>query len=78
MTREEDILWNLNHEEQKIKAILEDDNFNPRKFDEEVAYVSGMHTMLKLLGYKAIEDTDKAENVNDYWIYTYKAIEDVR
>lgn len=78
MTREENILWNLNYGEQKIKAILEKDDIEPRELDEAIAYISGMRTMLKLLSYRAVEDEDKAEYIKGYWVYTYKAIEDRR
>ena len=78
MTREENILWELNRAEQRIKAILQREVVDEKKLDEKIAYLEGMHKMLTLLGYKVIEDEDKAENVNGYWIYTYKAIEDVR
>ena len=78
MTREENILWELNRAEQRIKAILQREVVDEKKLDEKIAYLEGMHKMLTLLGYKVIEDEDKAENVNGYWINTYKAIEDVR
>lgn len=76
MTREEKILWELNREEQRLKRAL---NANDEAdAQERLSYISGMKKMLTLLGYKVIEDEDKAEYVGDYWIYTYKAIEDVR
>lgn len=78
MTREENILSELNHGEQTIKAILQREVVDEAKLNETIAYMEGMRTMLQLLGYRVIEDADKAENVNDYWIYTYKAIEDRR
>ena len=32
--------------------------------------------VIKTLGYRAIEDESKAENVGDWWIYHYIKIED--
>lgn len=78
MTREERILWELNRTEQRIKAILQREVVDEKKLDEKIAYAEGLNKMLTLLGYKVIEDVDKAENVNGYWINTYKAIEDIR
>lgn len=78
MTREERILGELNRTEQRIKSILQREVVDEEKLNEKIAYLEGMHKMLQLLGYKVVEDEDKAENVGDYWIYTYKAIEDVR
>ena len=78
MTREERILGELNRTEQRIKAILQREVVDEKKLDEKIAYAEGLNKMLTLLGYKVIEDVDKAENVNGYWINTYKAIEDVR
>lgn len=78
MTREEKILWELNRTGQRIKAILQREVVDEKKLDEKIAYAEGLNKMLTLLGYKVIEDVDKAENVNGYWINTYKAIEDIR
>lgn len=78
MTREEEILKELNRVERRIKAILQCEVVDEEKLDEKIAYLEGMHKMLQLLGYKAVEDVEKAENIDGYWIYTYKAIEDVR
>lgn len=76
MTREENILWELNREEQRLKRAL---NANDEvDAQEKLSYISGMKKMLELLGYKVIEDEEKTEFVGDYWIYTYKAIEDRR
>lgn len=76
MTREEEILKELNKAEQRLKSAL--NAGNETDAHEVLSYISGMKKMLTLLGYKVIEDEDKAENVNGYWINTYKAIEDVR
>jgi hypothetical protein len=66
----------LNRAEQRLKKSL---NANDEAdAQEKLAYVSGMKKMLELLGYKAIVDEDKTEFVGNYWIYTYKAIEDRR
>lgn len=76
MTREEKILWELNRAEQRLKSAL---NVGDELYAHGVlSYISGMKNMLTLLGYKVIEDEDKAEYVGNYWIYTYKAIEDRR
>ena len=77
MTREERILEELNRAEQRLKHVLEyvvDD----KEVDEALAYINGMKKMLTLLGYRAIEDESKSEFVNEYWVFTYKAIEDRR
>ena len=76
MTREERILEELNKAERLLKHALEDGETNI--IDEAVAYINGMKDMLRLLGYRAIEDDDKSEFVKEYWVYTYKAIEDRR
>lgn len=76
MTREERILEELNKAERLLKHALEDGETNI--IDEALAYINGMKDMLRLLGYRAIEDEDKSEFVKEYWVYTYKAIEDRR
>jgi hypothetical protein len=35
-----------------------------------------MKRILTLLGYRAVEDENKGEFISEYWVYTYKAIED--
>ena len=77
MTREERILEELNRAEQRLKYCLELE-YNENKIDEALGYINGMKKMLTLLGYRAIEDEDKSEYVNEYWVFTYKAIEDRR
>lgn len=76
MTREENILEELNKAERVLKHALEDGKTDI--IDEALAYINGMKDMLRLLGYRAIEDDSKSEFVNEYWVYTYKAIEDRR
>jgi hypothetical protein len=76
MTREERILGELNRAEQGLKRAL--NRGDEKCAHEELSYISGMKKMLMLLGYEAIEDEDKAECIDDYWVYTYKAIEDRR
>lgn len=78
MTREELVLQRLNTLEQRIKrAVLSGDkSLIAIAIKEQNGYLDALTD----LGYKAIEDEDKAEYLADdgYWIYTYKAIEDVR
>lgn len=78
MTREELVLQRLNTLEQRIKrAVLSGDKaLIAIAIKEQNGYLDALTD----LGYKAIEDEDKAEYLADdgYWIYTYKAIEDVR
>ena len=76
MTREENILEELNKSEQVLKHALEDGETNI--IEEALSYINGMKKMLALLGYRAIEDESKSEFVNEYWVFTYKAIEDRR
>lgn len=75
MTREELILQRLNHAEGKLKRIIEA-NKEEAEIDKQVAYINGLQMMLETLGYRAIEDESKAENVGDWWIYHYIKIED--
>ena len=76
MTREERILEELNRAEQRLKGALQ--SGEETLIDEALGYINGMKKMLTLLGYRAIEDEDKSEFVNEYWVFTYKAIEDRR
>lgn len=77
MTREENILNEMNRAEQKLKILLEKgEDRDEAAIDEQIAYINGMKRMIVLLGYRAIEDEDKSEFVTEYWVYTYKAIED--
>lgn len=76
MTREENILWELNKAEQRLKSAL---NVGDESYvHEALSYIIGMEKMLTLLGYRAIEDESKCEFVSEYWVHTYKAIEDRR
>ena len=77
MTREERILEELNRAEQRLKHVLEY-GVDDKEIDEALAYINGMKKMLTVLGYRAIEDESKSEFVNEYWVFTYKAIEDRR
>ena len=80
MTREENILNELNGAEQKLKKAYEMGYTEDIKAIE--GWILGAHKMLTMLGYTAIVDDDKDEWIeNDEsatWIYTYKAIEDRR
>lgn len=77
MTREKEIVYALNRAEQRLKHVLEY-GVDDKEVDEALAYINGMKKMLTLLGYRAIEDETKSEFVKEYWIFTYKGIEDVR
>jgi hypothetical protein len=76
MTREENILHELNITEQRLKKALLKGN------DREIALYTGkqegLQKMAKMLGYRIEEDFDKAENVDGYWIATYTGLTDVR
>jgi hypothetical protein len=77
MTREEKILDELNRAEQKLKVFLEkEEDRDEAAIDEQLAYINGMKRILTLLGYRAVEDENKGEFISEYWVYTYKAIED--
>jgi hypothetical protein len=80
MTREQNILNELNRAEQRLKKAYEMGYTEDIKSLE--GWIMGAHRMLEMLGYAAIVDDDKNEWVeNDesaVWIYTYKAIEDRR
>ena len=76
MTREENILSELDRAEQRLKVALQ--SGDEKEINEALGYINGMKKMLTLLGYRAIEDEDKSEYVNDNWVLTYKAIEDRR
>lgn len=75
MTREDLILQRLNHAERKLKRIIEAHK-GDAEIDKQIAYINGLQMMLETLGYEAIEDESKAENVGDWWIYHYIKIED--
>ncbi len=78
MTREELVLQRLNTLEQRVKkAVLSGDKtLTAIAIKEQNGYMDALTD----LGYRAIEDEDKAEYLAEegYWIYTYKAIKDVR
>lgn len=80
MTREENILNELNKAEQRLKKAYEMGYTEDIKAIE--GWICGAHEMLIMLGYSAIVDDDKDEWVecdeSATWIYTYKAIEDRR
>lgn len=80
MTREQNILNELNRAEQRLKKAYEMGYTEDIKTLE--GWITGAHRMLQMLGYTAIVDDSKDEWV-EYsegatWIYTYKAIEDKR
>jgi hypothetical protein len=76
MTREQNIVRELNVTEQRLKKALLKGN------DREIALytgeLTGLQKMAKMLGYRIEEDFDKAENVEGYWIATYTGLTDVR
>ena len=80
MTREENILSELNKAEQRLKKAYE------MGYTEDIeaieGWIEGAHKMLQMLGYSAITDDSKDEwvecDTGATWIYTYKAIEDRR
>ena len=76
MTREQNILHELNITEQRLKKALLKGN------DREIALYTGEQTglqrMIRMLGYKIEEDVDKAEMVEGYWISTYTRVTDAR
>ena len=75
MTREENILRELNLAEQRLKrAILNHDDEGREK---QINYINGMVRMLIMLGYRLIESVE-VENVEGYWIEEYLSIEDAR
>jgi hypothetical protein len=81
MTREQNILSELNRAEQRLKKAYE------MGYTEDIeaieGWMHGAHQMLVMLGYSATTDDDKDEWVesadgNGTWIYTYKGIRDFR
>ena len=80
MTREQNILNELNRAEQRLKKAYQTGD------EEEIisleGWITGAHKMLQMLGYSAIADDSKDEwvecDTGVTWIYTYKAIEDRR
>ena len=75
MTREENIVRELNLAEQRLKkAILNHDDEGREK---QINYINGMVRMLIMLGYRLIESVE-VENVEGYWIEEYLSIEDAR
>lgn len=75
MTREENIVRELNRAEQRLKkAILSHDDAGR---DAQINYINGMVRMLIMLGYSIIESVE-VENVEGYWIEKYLSIEDAR
>lgn len=74
MTREENIVRELNLAQQKLKkAILNHDDEGKEK---QINYINGMVRILVMLGYKLIQS--KIENVEGYWIEEYSSIKDAR
>jgi hypothetical protein len=75
MTREENIVRELNLAEQRLKrAILNHDDEGREK---QINYINGMVRMAIMLGYRLIESVE-VENVEGYWIEEYLSIEDAR
>lgn len=76
MTREQKIVSELNTIESRIKnALLAGDMEKYNKWDN---YQRGQLKSLYMMGYKAVEDPQKAENINGYWVNKYTSIIDVR
>ena len=76
MTREKSILSELNTIESRIKnAILAGDM---DKYNHWDTYQRGVLKGLFMLGYRAIEDPQKAQNINGYWVNHYIEIRDFR
>ena len=78
MTREELVVNRLNQLEQRIKAaVLRGDK---TAVDLAIKEQNGYVDAITDLGYRPIQDDDKAENVEldsvTYWIYKYTGIED--
>lgn len=76
MTREKEIIFNLNVNESRMKNALLAGNME--KYEKWENVQKGALKMLNLLGYRAIEDPTAAEQVNDTWIKCYESIEDIR
>ena len=76
MTREKSILNELNTIESRIKnALLAGDMEKYSKWDN---YQRGQLKMLYMMGYKAVEDPQKAQQINDFWVNYYTNIIDMR
>ena len=76
MTREDNILSELNRAEQRLKKAYEMGYTEDIKAIE--GWIEGALRMLQMLGYSAITDDSKDEWVECDAIYTYKAIKDRR
>ena len=75
MTREENIIRELNKAEQRLKrAILNHDDIGR---DEQIYYINGMVKMAIMLGYSLVTSVE-VENVDGYWIEKYLSINDGR
>jgi hypothetical protein len=75
MTREENIIRELNKAEQRLKrAILNHDDIGR---DEQIYYIDGMVKMAIMLGY-SLTTSVEVENVDGYWIEKYLSINDGR
>ena len=76
MTREQNILHELNITEQRLKKALLKGN------DREIALYTGkqegLQKMAKMMGYRIEEDADKAVEVDGLWICHYTGLTDVR
>lgn len=72
MTREENILSELNRLEQRIKRQISKNT--DYTFIE--AQIYGMIRMAELLGYRV--EVEEAEQCEGKWIYKYTAIKDIR
>ena len=75
MTREENIIRELNKAEQRLKKAILDHNDAGR--DEQIYYINGMVKMAIMLGYSLITSVE-VENIDGYWIEEYLSIEDAR
>ena len=75
MTREENIIRELNKAEQRLKKAILDHNDAGR--DEQIYYINGMVRMATMLGYSLITSIE-VENIDGYWIEEYLSIEDAR
>jgi len=75
MTREENIIRELNKAEQRLKrAILNHDGADRER---QINYINGMTKMAIMLGYRFTESVE-VENIDGYWIEEYLSIEDAR
>ena len=75
MTREENIIRELNKAEQRLKKAILDHNDAGR--DEQIYYINGMVRMAIMLGY-SLTTSVEVENIDGYWIEEYLSIEDAR